>query len=82
VPRGADEGATGEAGVVRDFGGDPAGWDEGRRLFVRGEFGLGDDQAVEGRIEDVDAQGGTLRRVLDSFLAGSEANRSYSSWFR
>jgi hypothetical protein len=76
---GLDKAASGEAGVVGHLC--HALWrgHEGLGLLVGGELGLRQDQALQRTVEDVNAQGGTLKRVLDSTAAGREASTSYSA---
>jgi hypothetical protein len=52
----AGEDASGELGVIGDFGDCGLVRAEGLGRLVGAEFGLGQDQAVQRRVEDVDTQ--------------------------
>ena len=51
-----DEAASGEPGVIGDLGDRRWRLEEGLCRLVCAELGVGQDQAVQRRIEDVDAQ--------------------------
>jgi hypothetical protein len=74
-----DKTASGEPGVVGDLSDRGPGRKEGLCCLVRGELGFGQNLTVQRWVEDVNAQGGTLSRVLDSTSPGSEASRSSSA---